>query len=269
MAVCGYGLLGPVEVRVDDRAVELSSASQRLVLAMLLLAAGQLVPADRLIDELWGEALPRDPPAALRTQISRLRRALGPAGGSLVTAAGGYRLSLQRRQLDAARFEDALAAATQADGERGLRILDEALGLWRGPALAEFADRPFAQPEAVRLEELRVVARERRAELVLSLGPAEDAVAALQAIVAEHPERERARGLLMQALYQGGRHTEALATFRSWRGYLAEDLGLDPSPALERIEQDILRHALPMAQSLAQPVRRALPLPVTSFVGAR
>ncbi len=267
MAVCGYGLLGPVEVRVDDRAVELSSASQRLVLAMLLLAAGQLVPADRLIDELWGEALPRDPPAALRTQISRLRRALGPAGGSLVTAAGGYRLSLQRRQLDAARFEDALAAATQADGERGLRILDEALGLWRGPALAEFADRPFAQPEAVRLEELRVVARERRAELVLSLGPAEDAVAALQAIVAEHPERERARGLLMQALYQGGRHTEALATFRSWRGYLAEDLGLDPSPALERIEQDILRHALPMAQSLAQPVRRALPLPVTSFVG--
>ena len=267
MAVCGYGLLGPVEVRVDDRAVELPSAGQRLVLAMLLLAAGQLVPADRLIDELWGEALPRDPPAALRTQISRLRRALGPAGGGLVTADGGYRLSLQRRQLDAARFEDALAAAAQAAGEQGLRILDEALGLWRGPALAEFADRPFARPEAVRLDELRVVARERRAELVLSLGSAEDAVADLQAIVAEHPERERARGLLMQALYQGGRHTDALATFRSWRGYLSEDLGLDPSPALERIEQDILRHALPMAQSLPRPVRRALPLPVTSFVG--
>ena len=219
------------------------------------------------MDELWGPALPRDPPAALRTQISRLRRALGPAGGSLVTAAGGYRLSVQRRQLDAARFEDALAAATQAAGEQGLRILDEALGLWRGPALAEFADRPFAQPEAVRLDELRVVARERRAELQLSLGSAEDAVAALQAVVAEHPGRERARGLLMQALYQGGRHTEALTTFRSWRGCLAEDLGLDPSPALERIEQDILRHALPIAQSLPQPVRRALPLPVTSFVG--
>src|SRR5580704_8415353 len=254
----GYGLLGPVEVRADDRAVELTSASQRLVLAMLLLEANRLVPAHRLIDELWGEALPADPPAALRTQVSRLRRALGPAGGSLVTVNGGYRLSVQRGQLDAARFEDALAAATQAAGEQGLAILDEALGLWRGPALAEFADRPFARPEAVRLEELRVVARERRAELVLSLGSAEDAVAALQAVVAEHPERERARGLLMQALYQGGRHTEALATFRSWRGYLAEDLGLDPSPALERIEQDILRPALPMAQSLAQPVRRAL-----------
>ena len=267
MAVWSYGLLGPVEVRADDCAVELASASQRLVLAMLLLGANQLVPADRLIDELWGEALPRDPPAALRTQISRLRRALGPAGGSLVTAAGGYRLSLQRRQLDTARFEDALSAATQAAGEQGLRILDEALGLWRGPALAEFADRPFAQPEGVRLDELRVVARERRAELMLSLGSAEDAVAALQAVVAEHPERERARGLLMRALYQSGRHTEALATFRSWRGYLSEDLGLDPSPALERIEQDILRHALPMAQPLPQPVRRALPLAVTSFVG--
>ncbi|MBO0817580.1 MAG: winged helix-turn-helix domain-containing protein, partial [Actinobacteria bacterium] len=267
MAVWGYGLLGPVEVRIDDRAVELASASQRLALAMLLLAANQVVPADRLMDELWGEALPRDPPAALRTQISRLRRALGPVGGSLVTVGGGYRLSVQRGQLDAARFEDALAAATQAAGEQGLKILDEALGLWRGPALAEFADRPFAQPEAVRLDELRVAARERRAELMLSLGSAEDAVAALQAIVAEHPERERARGLLMQALYQGGRHTDALATFRSWRGYLAEDLGLDPSPALERIEQDILRHALPTAQPAPPPARRALPLPVTSFVG--
>jgi predicted ATPase/DNA-binding SARP family transcriptional activator len=267
VAVWDYGLLGPVEVRVDDRAVELTSGRQRLLLAMLLLAAGQLVPSGRLIDELWSEALPRDPPAALRTQISRLRRALGPAGAGLITAGGGYRLSLQRGQLDTARFEDALAAATQAPPEQRLRILDDALGLWRGPALAEFADRPFARPEAVRLDELRVVARERRAELMLSLGPAEDAVADLQAIVAEHPERERARGLLMQALYQGGRHTDALATFRSWRGHLAEDLGLDPSPALERIEQDILRHALPMAEPVPQRARAALPLPVTSFVG--
>jgi predicted ATPase/DNA-binding SARP family transcriptional activator len=267
VAVWDYGVLGPVEVRVDSRAVQVASASQRLVLAMLLLGANHLVPADRLVDEMWGEALPRDPAAALRTQISRLRRTLGPAGGSLVTVGGGYRLSVQRDQLDAARFEDALTAATQAAAEQGLRILDQALGLWRGPALAEFADRPFARPEAVRLEELRVAARERRAELMLSLGSAEDAVAALQAILAEHPERERARGLLMQALYQGGRHTDALATFRSWRGYLAEDLGLDPSPDLERIEQDVLRHAVPVAPSAAAPARRVLPLPVTSFVG--
>ena len=152
-------------------------------------------------------------------------------------------------------------------GQEGLQLVDEALDLWRGPALAEFADRPIAAPEAVRLDELRMVARERRAELVLSLGAPEDAIAALQAIVAEHPERERARGLLMQALYRGGRHTDALAAFRSWRRYLSEELGLDPSPALQRIEQEILRHALPPPDSLTRPVSRALPLPVTSFVG--
>ena len=112
-----------------------------------------------------------------------------------------------------------------------------------------------------------MVTRERRAELLLSLGVTEDAIAALQAIVAEHPERERARGLLMQALYRGGRHTDALATFRSWRRYLSEELGLDPSPALQRIEQEILQHALPPPDSLPRPVSRALPLPVTSFVG--
>jgi predicted ATPase/DNA-binding SARP family transcriptional activator len=267
MAVWGYGLLGPVEARVGDRAVPLTGARQRLVLAVLLLHANQLVPADRLIDELWGADLPKDPPGALRTQISRLRRALGPGGDGLVTSGRGYRLSLRRDQLDAARFEDALAAAARATGEEALKLVDEALDLWRGPALAEFADRPFVQPEAVRLDELRVVALERRAELVLSLGPPGDAIATLQAVVAEHPERERARGLLMQALYRDGRHTEALAAFRSWRRYLSEELGLDPSPALRHMEQDILRHSLPSAEPRVQPVHRALPLPVTSFIG--
>ena len=153
-------------------------------------------------------------------------------------------------------------------GGPALGILDRALGLWRGPALGEFAGRPFAQPEALRLDELRVAARERQAELLMATGCPADAVAALQAVVAEHPERERARGLLMQALYQSGRHTDALATFRSWRQHLSEDLGLDPSPALERIEQDILRHALPSPDSRPEPPgRAALPLPVTSFVG--
>ena len=111
MAVSGYGLLGPVEVRVDGVAVELAGAKQRLLLAMLLLAGGQQVPAGRLVDELWGEALPQDPAGALRTQISRLRRVLGPAGDSLVTVEGGYRLHVQRDQLDATRFQDELAAA--------------------------------------------------------------------------------------------------------------------------------------------------------------
>jgi predicted ATPase/DNA-binding SARP family transcriptional activator len=267
MAVWGYGLLGPVEARVGDRVVPLTGARQRLVLAMLLLDANRLVPADRLIDELWGADLPKDPRGALRTQISRLRRALGPAGGELVTEGGGYRLSIRRGQLDAARFEDALAASAGATGKEALLLVDQALDLWRGPALAEFADRPIAAPEAVRLDELRVVARERRAELVLALGAPGDATAALQAVVAEHPERERARGLLMQALYRGGRHTEALAAFESWRRYLSEELGLDPSPALRHMEQDILRHSLTPAEPRAKPAYLPLPLPVTSFIG--
>ncbi|MDR2983317.1 MAG: winged helix-turn-helix domain-containing protein, partial [Nocardiopsaceae bacterium] len=267
MATWGFGLLGPIEARVNDRPVSLTGARQRLVLAMLLMHAGQLVPAARLTDELWGAHLPADPAGALRTQVSRLRRALGPAGACLVTVGGGYRLGLRRDQLDAARFEDAVAMAAATRGKEALRILDDALSLWRGPALAEFADRPFAQPEAVRLDALRVVARERRAELVLSFGTAGEAIAALRQIVAEHPERERSRGLLMQALYQDGQHTQALNAFGSWRRYLAEELGLDPSPALRELEQDILRHALPPAGSPAPPVKPALPLPVTSFVG--
>ena len=265
MAAWGYGLLGPVEVRVDGRALPLPGARQRLLLAVLLVNANRMVPAVRLIDELWGADLPADPRAALRTQVARLRRALGPAGQDLATLEGGYRLTVPRGGLDVCRFEDALAEAARADGEPALRLLDEAVGLCRGPALGELADRPFALATAARLEELRVAAAERQAELQLSLGRADEAVAGLGALLAEHPEREQARGLLMQALYRTGRQTEALATIRSWRRHLATELGLDPSPALQAIEQDILRHTAgtPDTRGAAAP----LPLPVTSFVG--
>src|SRR6266568_597812 len=267
MAAGGYGLLGPVEVRVDGRALPLPGARQRLLLAVLLVNANRMVPAVRLIDELWGADLPADPRAALRTQVARLRRALGPAGGDLATLEGGYRLTVPRSGLDFCRFEDALAEAAQANGEPALRLLDEAVALCRGPALGEFADRPFALATAARLEELRVAAAERQAGLRLSLGRVEEAVAALRALLAEHPEREQARGLLMQALYRAGRHTEALATIRSWRRHLATELGLDPSPALQAIELDILRHTAGTPDTRGAAATRALPLPVTSFVG--
>jgi len=271
MAVWEYGLLGPVEARVDGRAVPLPSSKQRLALSMLLVDAGRIVSAGRMMDELWGAALPADPRAALRTQVSRLRRALGPAGGDLLTVEAGYRLTVQRPQLDAARFEDAMAEAAQAGGEKALGLLDGALALWRGPAISEFADRPFAMAAAGRLNELRVVAAERRAELLLSAGAVDEAIAVLQALVVEHPQREHARGLFMQALYRAGRHTDALAMFRSWREYLAGELGLDPSPALQRIERDILRHAVPAPDSRDQGAGQApalpVPVPVTSFVG--
>ena len=134
MAAWRYGLLGPVEVRVDGRAVPLPGTRQRLVLTMLLVDVNRMVPAGRLIDELWEAALPADPRGALRTQVSRLRRALGPAGGDLGTVEGGYCLTVQRGQLDATRFEDILAEAARASGEQALRLVDEALALWRGPA---------------------------------------------------------------------------------------------------------------------------------------
>src|ERR1700730_14402905 len=269
MAAWGYGLLGPVEVRVDGQAVPLPGVRQRLVLTMLLVDVNRVVPADRLIDELWEAALPADPRGALRTQVSRLRRALGPAGGDLATVEGGYRRTAQRSQFDVTRFEDMLAEADEASGQPALRLLDEALALWRGPAVGEVAGRPFALATAARRNELRPVAAERRAELLLTAGLVEEAVATLQALLAEHPEREQARGLFMQALYRAGRHTEALATFRSWRRYLATELGLDPSPALRRIEQDILRHTAKTPDVRDAAVTRApsLPLPVTSFVG--
>ena len=269
MAAWLFGLLGPLDVRVDGRAVPVPGARQRLALAMLLVNSGRLVPAGRLIDELWEAAPPVDPRGALRTQISRLRRALGPVGADLVVAEGGYRLTVQRGQLDASQFEDTLAEAAKASGDQALRLLDDALALWRGPALGEFADRPFARATAVRLNELRVAATERRAELLLDAGLAGEAATALQSLLADHPEREKARGLLMQALYRAGRHTEALSTYQSWRRYLAEELGLDPSPALRRIEEDILRHTAGPAGAREEAGRRrsALPVPVTSFIG--
>lgn len=161
-----------------------------------------------------------------------------------------------------------LAIGDTRAGE-ALELVDQALGLSRGPALVEFADLPFAQPEAVRLDELRLDGQERRAELLLSLGRAGQAAGDLDALLAEHPERERARGLLMEALYSQGRQTEALATYQIWRRQLADELGLVPSPALQGIEHQILEHTLPArtVASPAPPPRQRLALPVTSFVG--
>ncbi len=264
-----YGILGPLEVQLPDGAVvSPPSPAQRLALSVLLVEAGHLVPADRLIEELWGDEPPADPAAALRNQLSRLRRALGPAAADLVAAPGGYRLHLKPAQVDAARFEELLASAREATGEEALAILDGALALWRGPALGEFADRPFAQPEAVRLEELRLAAQEQRAELLLRLDRAGDAVVTLGALLAEHPHREGARALLMEGLYRLGRHTEALEAYQSWRRHLADELGLEPSPALQHLEREILRHERqpPPARTL-EAHRHNLPLALSPFVG--
>lgn len=244
-----YRLLGPLEVADDDRPIAVPSAQQRLLLSMLLVEARRTVHTDALIEGLWGDGLPSDPAAALRTQVSRLRRRLGARAEDLVTEPVGYRLVVGRGCLDAEVFERLLAEGR----------LDDALSLWRGRALGEFADREFAAAPAARLDELRLGARELRATSALAEGRAGDAVADLQALTSEHPDRERARELLMEALYRSGRPTGALAVFDAWRRELVEH-GLEPGPAIADLERRIVQHRVPAR-------RASVPVPVSSFVG--
>lgn len=259
-----FGLLGALEVRTGDRSIRPSSPRQRLLLAVLLVETNRLIGADRLIEELWGDVLPTDPSGALRTQVSRLRRVLGPAADSLGTEAGGYRLVVEPSQVDAIQFEQLVVRARETEGEAALDLLDAALALWRGRALEEFADRPFAQAAAVRLEELRAGVREDRARALLTLGRPDEGVAALEELLAYQPEREQARALLMRALYSQGRHAEALESYRSWQRHLAGELGLDPSPELVKLEHEILTHSIGPPE---QPPIPAIPVPASSFVG--
>lgn len=249
--VLRYRLLGPLEVADDDGPVVVPSAQQRLLLAMLLVEARRTVDASTLIEGLWGGRLPSDPAAALRTQISRLRRRFGARADDLVTDDAGYRLVVGDGCLDTEVFERLLTEGR----------VDDALSLWRGPALSEFADRDFAAGPAARLDELRLGARELRATNALAEGRASDAVADLEALLAEHPERERARELLMEALYRSGRQTDALAVFDAWRKELVEH-GLEPGPAIVDLERRIVQHRVP-APRASSPV----PVPVSSFVG--
>lgn len=244
-----YRLLGPLEVADDGHPIVVPSSQQRLLLAMLLVEARRTVVTDALIEELWGDRLPSDPAAALRTQVSRLRHRLGAGADELVTDHVGYRLDVGEDCLDAEVFERLLA-----DG-----CVDDALSLWRGPALGEFADRDFAAASAARFDELRLGARELRATNALAEGRARDAVADLQALISEQPDRERARELLMEALYRSGRPTDALTVYEAWRTELVEH-GLEPGPAIVELERRIVQHRVP--------VRRAsVPVPVSSFVG--
>jgi DNA-binding SARP family transcriptional activator len=233
-------LLGPLEVRDGDRVVALGGVKQRALLALLLLNANRVVPRDRLIDELWGEDPPKTALASVQVYVSRLRKLLLP--GVLVTRAPGYTLEVEPDALDLARFELLLAEARGARSEVAARLLREALGLWRGPPLAEFAEEPFARVEAGRLEELRLGALEERISAELELGRDLELVGELEALVPQHPHRERFRAQLMLALYRAGRQADALQAYRAARAALGE-LGLEPSVALRQLEQQILNQA--------------------------
>ncbi len=272
-------VLGPLHIVTERGEVRRPKGEkQRVLLATLLLHAPRVASADRLVQTLWGDQPPNDPAAALRTQISRLRAMLADGAADhhpLRSEPHGYRLAVDVQDVDAGRF-DALqrAARDTASASRSLALLDEGLALWRGEPFEECTDLPPFLGEIVRLKELRTGAAEQRIECLLALGRTSEALAAAEVLVHADPLRERPRALCMEALHRAGRAHEALSLFQAFRRLLAEELGLDPSPALRDLEARILRHRGPATHSPDAPgtlaplsARSRLPAPLTRMIG--
>ena len=240
-----FRILGPLEALHRGEPLPLGAVRQRAVLALLLTRANEIVSRDRLIEELWGRRPARARPStSCRRYVSHLRKALPE--GVLETRPPGYlvgwrpvRSTCTASSGSRTTAAQALAGGRAADAASALR---EALALWRGAPLADFAYEPFAQAEIARLEELRLAALERRVEADLALGRHAELVAELEALVAQHPLRERLRAHLMLALYRAGRQADALAAYQAARRALVDELGIDPGPALQELERAILRH---------------------------
>jgi DNA-binding SARP family transcriptional activator len=246
-----FRVLGPVEVWDGTRRLDLGGPKPRALLAVLALHANRVVSTDHLVDQLWGEAPPPTARSLVQVYVSRLRQALhrsrdgSAAAPMLVTRPSGYLLRLEPGELDLECFEDLTAearrAAADGDLERAAERWCAGLALWRGPSLAGVASAVLQRTAVPRLEEARVVALEERLEIDLRRGRHAELVGELEALIASYPHRERLRHQLMLALYRSGRQAEALIVYRSTRSMLVEELGLEPSPALQRLEQAILR----------------------------
>jgi DNA-binding SARP family transcriptional activator len=257
-------LLGPLQVRCDGAVVAVRAGKQRALLAALLLRAGRVVPADRLTELLWApDPPPPTAPVALRNYVMRLRRALGPAGEHLIqTRPGGYLITPGGCQLDLSRMEQELAAARvaarQGDWQEAAARADASLSLWRGEPLSD-VDLPALTAQHVpRLTEMRLQARELRIEADLALARHAEAVTELPQLIAANPVRERLYALLMLALYRCGRRAEALDTYRAARDVLASQIGADPGPELQALQQQILLDDPALAPPPGQPARAAL-----------
>jgi DNA-binding SARP family transcriptional activator/tetratricopeptide (TPR) repeat protein len=279
-----YAILGSIELRDGERRVPVGGRRPGALLALLLVNANRALSTDRLIEALWDD---QDPSATKRLQaaILRLRRTLDPASGAgesvLQTVAGGYMLTVAPGQLDADVFQARMHAGRRVleagDAQRALAVLGEALGMWRGPALAEVAYAEFAQPEIRRLEELRLAALEAWVEARLRLGMHGETIGELEALVTAHAGREHLAGQLMVALYRCGRQGDALDVYTRTRTYLAAELGLEPGPALQALRADILAQSpalqLPghasgtaVADTSAAQADGALPTGVVTFL---
>ena len=242
-----FRILGPLEVRAGDRVVPVRGEKQKALLGLLLMHANHVVSSDRLVDELWPDDPPESGLTALQVRVSQLRKALDASGtqNSIVTRAPGYVIQVEVDELDLLQFEQLVAVGRRAlergDPETGAERLGEALGLWRGPALADFPHESFAQAAIARVEELRLAVLERRVDAELALGREADIVGELETLVAEHPLREGLRRQLMLALYRSGRQVEALDAYRDARQTLVDQLGIEPCQALRELEAAILR----------------------------
>ena len=242
-----FKILGPLEVVRDGESLPLGAAKQRALIACLLLHPNEAVSTDRLIDELWGQEAPSSAEHMLHVYVSRLRKILEGQGEQvLVTRAPGYLIQLGEGDvLDSAQFEALVRrvrGVAREDPAEALDLLERALGMWRGPALADFAYEAFAQGPAGRMEELRAVAEEERAGALLALGRHQDAIPELDSLVTRYPLREHLRAQQMLALYRAGRQADALAAFQAARQTLAAELGVDPGPELRSLEEAVLRH---------------------------
>ena len=245
-----FGVLGPLEVTRGAESLTPRAAKQRALLTVLLLNANSVVSTDRLIDDLWGETPPATAQSALQVHVSQLRRLLEPRRGRgeqhdvVVTRQPGYLIKIASEQLDLQRFERLVdEASAELAGQRpetAAATLRDALALWRGPALADLTFEAFAQVPAARLEELRLAALEKRIEADLACGRHLELAGELQELCVEHPLREGFTGQLMLALYRSGRQAEALDVYHRIRKTLVDELGIDPGPALQRLEREIL-----------------------------
>ncbi|MGD2059478.1 MAG: BTAD domain-containing putative transcriptional regulator, partial [Acidimicrobiia bacterium] len=260
-----FSVLGPVGVIGGDSPLDLGGWKQRAVLALLLQAPDQMVSLDRIITDVWGDEASPKARDAVYTYVSNLRRVLGKE--RIEHGPAGYRLVVGPEEVDAARFESECAAAERtmaAAPEKAARALEDALAMWRGRAYEGHEDLPTIAPEANRLEELRTSCRENRFEAQLKAGETADP-ADIEALCREHELREKPWSLLMRAEYRAGRQADALRTYRRFCRILGDELGVEPSPALVRLEEQILLNDPSLEPSLPPPTN--LPLPVTSFVG--
>jgi DNA-binding NarL/FixJ family response regulator/DNA-binding SARP family transcriptional activator len=242
-----FRILGPLEVLEDGRPVALGALKERVVLGVLLLHANEFVSRERLIDELWGAAPPPTARKAVNVYVSKLRKTLGRDGRDpIVTAAGGYRLVLDPDLLDAERARALVADAhdrlAAGDPAAASGLLREALALWRGSTLAGLPLESVGNEEVAQLDELRLSALMDRVDCDLAAGRHERVLGELHVLVREHPLRERFRAQQMLALYRADRQADALAAYQQARRDLIEELGIEPSESLQRLQQAILQH---------------------------